>query len=71
DNYLPLQTDVYVAPGAKNVKTFNVLEKPTKWYKSWWFWTITSVVVLGAAGATTAVILTQQTPSGQGTVTVE
>jgi len=71
ENYLPLQTDVYVAPGAKNVKTFNVLEKPTKWYKSWWFWTITSVVVLGAAGATTAVILTQQTPSGTGTVTVE
>lgn len=71
DNYLPLQTDVYVAPGAKNVKTFNVLEKPTKWYKSWWFWTITGVVVLGAAGATTAVILTQKTPAGSATVTVQ
>jgi len=71
EDYLPLQTEVYVAPGSKNVKTFTVLEKPTPWFKSWWFWTITGVVVLGAAGATTAVVLTQQSPAGSGTVTVE
>ncbi len=71
EDYLPLQTEVYVAPGSKNVKTFTILEKPTPWYKTWWFWTITGVVVLGAAGATTAVVLTQQSPAGSGTVTVE
>lgn len=71
EGYLSLQAEVYVAPGSKNVKTFNVLEKPTPWHKTWWFWTITGIVVLGAAGTTTAVVLTQQSPSGSGTVTVE
>lgn len=71
DDYLPLQTDVYVAPGAKNVRTINILSKPTPWYKSWWFWTLTSVVVLGAAGTVTAVVLLQDTPDGSGTVTIE
>jgi TolB-like protein len=71
DKYLPLQTDVYVAPLSKNVKTFNIMEKPTPWFKSWWFWTITGVVVIGGAGAVTAVVLTQQTPSGGGTVDFE
>ncbi len=71
DRYFPLQTDIYVAPVSKNVKTFNILEKPAPWYRSWWFWTITGVVVVGAAGAVTAVILTQQTPSGTGSVVVD
>ena len=57
DNYFPLQTDIYVAPGATNVKTFTLLKKPTPWYKSWWFWTITGVVIVGAATTTTVVIL--------------
>lgn len=55
-NYYPLQTDIYVAPGQMNIKNFTVMEKPTPWYKTWWFWTITGTVVAGAA-ATTAVIL--------------
>jgi len=71
EKFLPLQTDVYVAPLSKNVKTFNIVEKPTPWFKSWWFWTITGVVVIGGAGAVTAVVLTQQTPSGGGTVDFE
>jgi TolB-like protein len=71
EKYLPLQTDIYVAPYSRNVKTFNLIERPTPWYKSWWFWTITGVVVVGAAGAVTAVVLTQQTPGGSGDVTIE
>ena len=33
-------------------------------YKRWWFWTIASVVVVGAAGATTAYLLTRPQNGG-------
>ena len=70
DDYYPLQTDIYVAPGGANVRTFSVRETPTPWYGSWWFWTAVGVVVAGAAG-TTIVLLNQDAPStGSGTVSV-
>lgn len=70
-DYFPLQTDIYVAPGQVNVKTFTVLEKPTPWYKTWWFWTITGTVVAGAATATAVVLTLQKSaPLGTGTVTI-
>ncbi|MBI5529861.1 MAG: hypothetical protein HY897_26350 [Deltaproteobacteria bacterium] len=67
-DYFPLQTDLYVAPGAENVRTLTVQEK-THWYQTWWFWTITGVVVAGTVGG--IVWATQvETPAGSGTVTV-
>jgi TolB-like protein len=71
DTYLPLQTDIYVAPGATNVRSIEVIAKPTPWYKTWWFWTITGVVLAGAGG-TTAYLLLNNTapPPATGTVNV-
>ena len=71
EDYFPLQTDIYVAPGANNVKTFTVLEKPTPWYKTWWFWTITGAVVAGAATTTAIMLTTQDAPPGEGTITIK
>jgi len=67
EKYIPLQTDIYVVPEQTTYKKFSLVEKPTPWYKSWWFWTISGAVVTGAV--TTTVILTQeQTPSPKGSV---
>ncbi len=67
--YQPFVTDVDIVSGI-NVQKFKVLRKPVKWYKSWWFWTITSVVVVGTAAGVTAAVLTSSAKS-QNTVTVE
>ncbi len=64
EDYLPLQTDIYIAPGANNVKNLAVPEQPTPWYKTWWFWTVTGVVIAGAAAATTTVLLLEQKNDG-------
>ncbi len=64
EEYLPLQTDLYVAPGANNVKTLTVPEQPTPWYKTWWFWTVVGVTVAGAAAATTTVLLLEKKDNG-------
>ncbi len=71
DTYYPLQTDIYVAPGATNVRSIEVVAKPTPWYKTWWFWTVTGVVLAGAAGTTAYFLLQDSTPPpGEGTVTI-
>jgi len=64
EDYLPLQTDIYIAPGANNVKNMTVPEQPTPWYKSWWFWTVVGVGVAGAAAATTTVLLLEKKDDG-------
>jgi len=70
DDYYPLRTDVYVAPGANNVRSFDIRERETPWYGQWWVWTIAGVVVAGSV--TTALLLTQDDePSSQpGAVTL-
>lgn len=69
DDYYPLRTDVYVAPGANNVRSFDIRERETPWYGEWWVWTIAGVVVAGSV--TTALLLTQDEPSSQsGTATL-
>ncbi|MFO7735720.1 MAG: hypothetical protein R6W70_05840 [bacterium] len=67
EKYLPMQTDVYIPPGAVNVKTMTLIEAPRPWYKTWWFWTITGTVVAGA-GATTVILLTMDDSGWSGTV---
>ncbi|HSA33616.1 MAG TPA: hypothetical protein P5077_07815 [bacterium] len=64
EDYLPLQTDIYIAPGANNVKNMTVPEQPTPWYKTWWFWTVTGVAIAGAAAATTTVLLLEKKNDG-------
>jgi len=64
DGYLPLQTDIYVAPGNLNVRSFYLVERQIPWYKSWWFWTAAGVVVTAAAGTT--YYLTKDIPPGSG-----
>jgi TolB-like protein len=69
DDYYPLRTDVYVAPGANNVRSFDIRERETPWYGQWWVWTIAGVVVAGSVA--TALLLTQDEPSSQsGTATL-
>ncbi|HNZ53833.1 MAG TPA: hypothetical protein PKN76_06810, partial [bacterium] len=63
-DYVPFQTDIYIAPGANNVKNLTILKTPTPWYKTWWFWTVTGVVVLGAAAATTTVLMLESKDDG-------
>lgn len=67
EKYLPMQTDVYIPPGAVNVKTMTLMEAPRPWYKTWWFWTITGTVVAGAS-ATTVILLTMDNSGWNGTV---
>ena len=62
--------ETYVEPGDITEVDAMLSLKPTPWYKTWWFWTITSVVVLGAAGATTAVLLTRDDGKPTGTMEV-
>lgn len=70
-DYHPFQTDIYVAPNEQSVLTFGLREKPPRWYKTWWFWTITGTAV-AAAGATSAYLLTRnELPNGSGTVIVQ
>jgi len=64
EDYIPLNTDIYIAPGATNVRSFNLLEKPVPWYKSWWFWTSAGVVITATAG--TIYVLTSDQPPGEG-----
>ncbi len=71
DDYFPFQTDIYVAPGTANVRTLTVLERPTPWYKTWWFWTITGTVIAGAATATGVVLGLKKTELGTGKVQIE
>jgi len=68
DRYLPLQTDLYIAPGANNVKNMTMFQKPTPWYRTWWFWTLTGTVVAGAV-TTTVVMLTLENKDWDGKVT--
>ncbi|HNW82314.1 MAG TPA: hypothetical protein PKG52_05410 [bacterium] len=63
-DYIPFQTDIYIAPGANNVKNLTIMKTPTPWYKTWWFWTVTGVVVLGAAAATTTVLMLEKDDDG-------
>ena len=62
--------ETYVEPGDVTEVDAMLSLKPTPWYKTWWFWTITSVVVLGAAGATTAVLLTRDDGEPTGTMEI-
>lgn len=71
DEYYPFQTDIYVAPGTANVRNLTIMERPTPWYRTWWFWTVTGVVIAGAATATGVVLGLQKSPLGTGTVKVE
>ncbi|HSA34220.1 MAG TPA: hypothetical protein P5077_10880 [bacterium] len=71
DDYFPFQTDIYVAPGTANVRTLTVMERPTPWYKTWWFWTITGTVIAGAATATGVVLGLKKPELGTGKVQIE
>jgi TolB-like protein len=66
-DYYPLQTDVYVAPGADNVRTLRLSDRPTPWYGKWWVWTVGGAVL--AATVTSAIIVASDEPSsGSGQV---
>ncbi len=70
DDFDPFQTDIYVAPGMANVQTVRLHAKPTRWYKSWWFWTSAGVVVAGS-GALSMYLLTRgEVGNGSGTATI-
>ncbi len=70
EDFNPFQTDVYVAPDAANVQTIELRARPTRWYKSWWFWTTTGVMVAGA-GAFSAYLLTRgDVGNGSGIATI-
>ena len=71
DDYFPYQTDIYVAPGTANVRTLTVVERPTPWYKTWWFWTITGTAIAGAATAVGVVYGLKKETLGTGTVKIE
>ena len=69
EDYRPLQTDVYVAPGASNVRTFELQDKPVPWHSSWWFWTAVGVVAV--SGTAVAIAVSADEPAtGSGVVTV-
>jgi hypothetical protein len=65
--YLPLRTDVYVAPGLDSVRSFELTRAPERWYQRWWVWAIAGTVV---TAATTTVILLQ-TRDDTGTFNVD
>lgn len=55
--------------GTRNTpKTLTLSQPTTPWYKTWWFWSAATVVVLGAA--TTATVMTVQSNSRLGTIDV-
>jgi len=63
EDFYPLQSDIYVAPDSLNTVYFELKEKPAEWYETWWFWTITGVMVAGTT-ATTAYLLNQDKYAG-------
>jgi TolB-like protein len=66
-SFYPLQTDVYVAPNADNVRTLRVSDRPAPWYGKWWVWTAGGVLL--AAAATGLIIAASASPSsGSGEV---
>ena len=70
DEFDPFQTDLYVAPGMANVQTVRLRAQPTRWYKTWWFWTTTGVAIAGS-GALSAYLLTRgEVANGSGTATI-
>jgi TolB-like protein len=70
DRYAPLQTDIYVAPGVANVRTFSLLERPVALYERWWFWT--AIGVAAAGGTALAIALSPNDPTtGSGSVTIQ
>lgn len=69
EDYRPLQTDVYVAPGASNVRTFELKDKPVPWHSAWWFWTAVGVVAV--SGTAVAIAASASEPAtGSGVVVV-
>lgn len=50
------RSDIYIEPGDMTALWAPLVKLPPPWYKTWWFWTITGVVVAGA-GVLTAVLL--------------
>ena len=71
-NFYPLAQDVYVEPARQTPVQLQLLQRPTPWWKSWWFWTITGVVLAGAAttGAVLGTMSGDKADSGSGKVTI-
>jgi hypothetical protein len=66
--YVPLRTDVYVAPGLDSVRSFELERAPERWYQHWWVWAITGTVV--AAATTTVILLESRDTTGSVKVTL-
>jgi len=64
-NFYPLSQDVYVEPARQTPVQLQLVQRPTPWWKTWWFWTITGTVVAGAV--TTGVVLATMPGDSPGT----
>jgi hypothetical protein len=60
--YVPLRTDVYVAPGLDSVRSFELARAPERWYQRWWVWAIAGAAV--TAAATTVILLERKDTGG-------
>jgi len=68
EEYYPLQTDIYISPGAVNVKKIVLAEKPVPWYKSPLFWTVAGTIITAAAVTTVYIYVSNPEPAGGETV---
>ncbi len=56
DGFYDVQTDVYVNPGEATVVWGQLEKRPTPWYQTWWFWTLSGGAVLAAGTAVGVVV---------------
>ncbi|MEL6759214.1 MAG: PEGA domain-containing protein [Myxococcota bacterium] len=57
DGYFDWNSDVFIEPGSATTVWVELNERPTPWYKTWWFWTAVGAV---AVGATTLYIVNER-----------
>ncbi len=69
--YYKIDQEVYVLPDAISRFHAQLRPLPTPWYKSWWFWTTTAVVIAGATAGTTAYLLLDEPNEGRADLFVE
>ena len=69
-DYFPYYEEVYIQPGSATDLNIELLAKPTPWYKTWWFWTITGAVIIGAATTTTVLLLQDRGGRSNGAVEI-
>lgn len=64
DGYFDLYKEAYIEPNALTQVHFELLKRPTPWFKKWWVWTIAGTAVAGSVTAT-VLLLTQKPSSGK------